>query len=157
MLAITRFNHNTYRENRDWCEKNGHKGCVYGSPVRVTDRIDPDTILYVLEMNNNINRIVGIGVIVPSKHYIKRAKIYSDNNYNRFVYNSRRRIDLECDYVTISIMKKIVMLEKMLFYGCRHFKRGHGIQLVPTWITLTSANKILPMLQEAFKKAKQCY
>ena len=91
MLAFTHFDSKTYQENRDWCIKNNYGGCIYGTPIRISSSIDPDTTLYVLEMNNTTNRIMGIGVIVPEKHTITRAKIYTDQNYNRFIYNSKFR------------------------------------------------------------------
>ncbi len=152
MLGFTHFDSKTYRENRDWCLKNNYEGCIYGSPIRISSSIDPDTTLYVLEMNNTTNRIMGIGVIVPGTRTITRAKIYSDQNYNRFIYNSKLRIDLENDFIPLSMIKKIVILEKMLFYGSRHCKRGQGIQLLPVWIRLTPANNILTGLQKYFRK-----
>ena len=152
MLAFTHFDSKTYQENRDWCLQNNYKGCIYGTPISISNNIDPDCKLYVLEMNNTTNSIMGIGIIVPGNRTIRRAKIYSDKNYNRFVYNSKLRIDLQNDYVPLSIIKKIVILESMLFYGNRHCKRGHGIQLLPLWIRLTPANNIVLGLQECFRK-----
>jgi len=152
MLALTHFDSKTYQENRDWCIKNNYGGCIYGSPIQISSSIDPDTRLYVLEMNNTTNRIMGIGVIVPGNRTITRAKIYSDQNYNRFIYNSKYRIDLENDFIPLSMVKKIVVLETMLFYGSRHCKRGQGIQLLPLWIRLTPANLILPKLIKYFHK-----
>lgn len=152
MLAFTHFDSKTYQENREWCTKNNYGGCIYGSPIQISSSIDPDTRLYVLEMNNTTNRIMGIGVIVPGSRTVTRAKIYSDQNYNRFIYNSKYRIDLERDYIPLGLIKKIVVLETMLFYGSRHCKRGQGIQLLPLWIRLTPANNILTGLQKYFKK-----
>ena len=152
MLAFTHFDRKTYQENRDWCLRNNYGGCIYGTPIRISSSIDPDTTLYVLEMNNTTNRIMGIGVIVPEKHTITRAKIYTDQNYNRFIYNSKLRIDFQKDFVPISMIKKIVVLERMLFYGSRHCKRGQGIQLLPLWIRLTPANLILLEITKYFNK-----
>jgi hypothetical protein len=94
---------------------------------------------------------MGIGVIIPGTRTVTRAKIYSDQNYNRFIYNSKLRIDLEKHYIPLGLIKKIVVLETMLFYGSRHCKRGQGIQLLPLWIRLTPANQILTGLQKYFK------
>ena len=146
MIAFTHFDNKTYQENRDWCIKNNYGGCIYGIPIRISSNISPDIKLYVLEMNNTTNRIMGIGIIIPNNHTITRAKIYSDQNYNRFIYNSKYRIDLYKDYIPLSMIKKIVLLETMLFYGSRHCKRGQGIQLLPAWIRSTPANNILKEL-----------
>ncbi len=154
MIAITRFNDTTYRENREWCRKNGYTGTIYGSPMRISEKINPDSELYVLEMNNSTNKIMGIGYIMPGRNTIKRAKIYGDNNYNRFIYNSSRRIDLENDYVSIKLVKIIISLEKVLFYGSRHCKRGQGIQLLPHWIILSPADLIGELIKKSLKNYK---
>ena len=154
MIAITRFNDTTYRENREWCRKNDYTGTIYGSPMRISEKISPDAELYVLEMNNSTNRIMGIGYIMPGRNTIKRAKIYRDNNYNRFIYNSSRRIDLENDYVSIKLIKLIISLEKALFYGSRHCKRGQGIQLLPHWIRLSPLDLIRELIKKSFKNDK---
>ena len=154
MIAITRFNDTTYRENREWCRKNDYRGTIYGSPMLISEKISPDAELYVLEMNNSTNRIMGIGYIMPGRNTIKRAKIYGDNNYNRFIYNSSRRIDFENDYVSIKLIKLIISLEKALFYGSRHCKRGQGIQLLPHWIRLSPADLIGELIKKSFKNDK---
>lgn len=151
MLALTHFDNKTYKENRDWCSKNNYEGCIYGTPIRISNSIDPDTKLYIFEMNNTTNQIMGIGIIVPANNTIRHAKIYSDQNYNRFIYNSKLRIDLQKNFVPISMIKKITILETMLFHGSRHCKRGQGIQLLPLWIRLTPANTILSQLIDYFK------
>lgn len=152
MLAFTHFDNKTYQENRDWCNKNNYTGCIYGTPIRISNSINPDTILYVFEMNNSSNKIMGIGVITPRIGSITRAKIYTDQNYNRYIYNSKLRIDLHKDFIPLSIIKNIVILERMLFYGSRHCKRGQGIQVLPSWIILTPVNIILQQLQNYLKK-----
>lgn len=141
-LAITRFDNNTYRENREWCRIHEFNGTIYGSPIRISESVLPDTILFVFEMNNSINEIMGIGII---KHghgsgevetNKKKYKIYSDNNYNRFIYQSKHRIDFDIEYLPIRFHKKILLLEKLLFKGSRHSKRGQGINIMPSWISL---------------------
>jgi len=138
-LALTRFDNNTYQENRNWCNKHNFDGTIYGSPIRISESILPQTILFVLEMNNSINQIMGIGIINVGIQEIKTDKknyrIYNDNNYNRFIYKSKYRIDFDNEYLSINFYKKIVLLEKLLFKGSRHSKRGQGINLIPLWIS----------------------
>lgn len=137
-LAITRFDNNTYRENREWCKASEFNGSIYGSPIRISESILPETILLILEMNNSINQIMGIGIIKCGCGEIisdkKKYRIYSDNNYNRFIYQSKYRIDFAVEYLPLGFYKKIVLLEKLLFKGSRHSKRGQGINLMPLWI-----------------------
>ena len=58
----------------------------------------------------------------------KKYNIYSDKNYNRYIYKSNFRVDknLFDDNIQINIKK----LEKLLFTGKTHLKRGHGIQII---------------------------
>lgn len=139
-LAITRFDNETYRENREWCRVRDFNGSIYGSPIRISESVLPETVLFVLEMNNSTNKIMGVGMVKcgGGKDAIidngKKCKIYSDNNYNRFIYQSKHRIDFSVEYLSMEFHRKIVLLEKLLFKGSRHSKRGQGIQLMPLWV-----------------------
>jgi hypothetical protein len=131
-ICVTRFTDTTYSENRSWINKNGDaKGCIYGTPVKIKESILPDTTLLVIEMNNTKNSIEGIGIIKNNltpenkKHY----KIYSDNNYNRFIYKSHFRIDKN-DFTT-NEKQMLNLLEHFLFKTPYHCKRGQGIQKIP--------------------------
>ena len=152
-IAITRFTNETYLQNKFWRERNSYDGCIYGCPVKISYVIDPDIILFVLEMNNTTNKIMGISVIQPMScvgykykvnakdnandivctKYTKKVNIYDDKNYNRFIYSSKYRIDISTDFIPISFYRKILILERMIFYGKSHCKRGQGIQLIPSW------------------------
>ena len=138
-LAVTRFDNNTYQENREWCNIHNFSGAIYGLPIKISESLQPETILFVLEMNNSINQIMGIGIIKCGCGEIitdkKKYRIYSDNNYNRFIYKSKYRIDFSQKYLSLKFYKKIVLMEKLLFKGSRHCKRGQGIQMLPSWIT----------------------
>ena len=125
-ILITRFTNLTFKENKDYREKKKII-CIYGSPVKISELILPDSLIIILEMNNSLNIIEGIGII--KNNYVKnerKHKIYSDNNYNRFIYKSNLRIDKKSftDYEKAYIKK----LEELLFYTKGHSKRGHGIQ-----------------------------
>ena len=131
-IYVTRFNNDTFDENRTWVKKyNSNVGCVYGSPIKISETILPYSQLIVLEMNNSKNIIEGIGIIKNciAKENIKYYKIYSDNNYNRYIYKSNYRIDrknfnsYESDVISL--------LEEYLFKSAYHCKRGQGIQKLP--------------------------
>ena len=130
-ICITRFDNKTIRENRLWKENNKFNGCIYGTPVKITENILPETRIIVIEMNNSLNKIEGFGIILnrlakPDKN----NKIYLDNNYNRYIYKSKLRIDIEEIYDNY-IKNKINEIEKLLFKSKYHCKRGHGIQKLP--------------------------
>ena len=62
-ICVTRFNNSTYLENINYKKKNNIIGSIYGSPVKIKDYIDPYEIILIIEMNNSINKIEGIGII----------------------------------------------------------------------------------------------
>ena len=133
-VYVTRFNNKTYKENRNWLLKNNEIGCIYGSPIKISEQLLPDSEIIILEMNNSLNIIEGFGII---KNKIlnedkKKYKIYSDNNYNRFIYKSNKHIKRnELSEYEIKIINN---LEKLLFRSHYHCKRGQGIQNVPKLI-----------------------
>ena len=128
-IASTRFNNHTWNENVNYRNKIDHNGCIYGCPQSISSKILDDSLLYIFEMNNSLNRIEGIGLIKNKIYYDNYYKIYSDGNYNRFVYKSNYRVDrkqLELYYPDI-----LSLFELILFKGKTHLKRGFGITQVP--------------------------
>ena len=73
-VLLSRFTDETLLENRRWKENNGIK-CVYGSTRPISENL-PLIEYFVIEMNINTNKIVGIGLI--ENKYTKRLKIYSN-------------------------------------------------------------------------------
>ena len=124
----TRFNNSTWDENCRWREKNNFNGCIYNSPVYIKDNIPLQIPLFVIEMNNETNKIEGIGKIVNYVHTDKKYKVYSDLNYNRYTYLGKQRINRDM----IKDTEKLEKLEERLFKGKSHLKRGQGILNVPT-------------------------
>lgn len=127
-LTTTRFNNNTWDENCNYRNKKTNIGCIYGTPDTASEQIIPDGIIFVLEMNNDMNKIMGIGMI-RNKHFIKKHHIYSNEQYNRYSYVGKYRIDRNdmSDYEEI-IMKAF---DHLCFKGPRHMKRLSGIRLFP--------------------------
>ena len=133
-ICITRFDNKTFLENVTWKKKHGEIGCVYGTPIKISEKILPEMEIIVIEMNNSENVIEGLGIIKNKlqRENKKKYKIYDDNNYNRFIYKSVMRIDRS----SFSRYEKTVIqeLETMLFTTRRHSKRGQGIQSLPKFI-----------------------
>ena len=59
-LAVTRFNDQTWKENVMYRNSRQNNGCIYNSPRRISPLIYPDTVIFVIEMNNQKNQIEGI-------------------------------------------------------------------------------------------------
>jgi hypothetical protein len=130
-IGTTRFNNESWRENKRWRENNGFKGCIYNTPVHLAKHIRPESDIFVLEMNNDKpNRIMGIGLIQNHSYRQKEyAYIYSRGNYNRYTYKGSFRLDVE--NMTEEEKEVIKKLEDIVFKGKGHLKRGQGIIMVP--------------------------
>lgn len=73
-LACTRFNNNTWQEYQDWINTNQQTyeqiyqrplKCIYGTPREISNKkIPPQAKILVIEMNNDENKIMGIGEII---------------------------------------------------------------------------------------------
>jgi len=85
--------------------------------------------MFILEMNNETNRIMGIGM-VRNHPICNKYQVYSTDNYNRYVFAGKHRIDRsEMNEDEETIMK---LFDILCFTGNRHMKRGQGLQSFPT-------------------------
>lgn len=150
-LMTTRFNESTYRQNRSFCERNAaNLKCVYCCPHPVLAKIPVERIMFVLEMNNDANRIEGIG-LVRNRAYIRRYAVYENMNYNRHVYVGKQRIDRrEMTRAEEGVMQ---WLDLVCFKGTHHMKRGQGMTSFPTeWLFhLSNVMNVIAFLREMFK------
>ena len=88
-ILTSRFNNDTWDENCKYREKNVTISCVYGSPQRIAEKVPLNSIVFVIEMNNQTNKIMGIGLIRNSISIDKYYRVYNTGNYNRYVYMSK--------------------------------------------------------------------
>ena len=130
-ICVTRFNNETFKQNQSYRIENKIK-CIYGAPVKITEKILPSTNIIVIEMNNSKNIIEGFGIIKNKLAPLPNGKrchyIYNDNNYNRYIYKSNNRIDK--DDLNKNEKEIIKKLEDILFKTKGHMKRGQGIQRI---------------------------
>ncbi len=162
-IACTRFNNATWSENVDWRRRHNHPGCIYCSPtdINVTTTTDGST-LFVLEMNNDLNRIMGVGKIVcgagscagvESGNRVagRMFNVYDSRSYNRYKFIGRHRVDRETGIDPNPKLAAIFSrLDYLLFRNARHCKRGQGIQSIPKWITDTAERKCNYLLWRFF-------
>lgn len=148
-IACTIFNNATWAENADWRRRHRHAGCIYGSPTDIgVSTTSAGSTMYVIEMNNDLNRIMGVGKIVcgagscvgsaeaGNRLAQRKFNVYESRGYNRYKFLGKERVDRElhidpCPKLA-SIFKR---LDWMLFKTARHAKRGRGIQRIPKWIS----------------------
>jgi len=79
-------------------------------------------------MNNEINKIIGIGMI-RNKPRVNPSNIYENRNYNRYLFTGKYRIDR----VDMNEDEDIIMqvFDVLCFTGARHLKRGQGLNSFP--------------------------
>lgn len=127
-LLTSRFSTRTWNENEIYRKSHEKIGCIYCSEVPITQEVTTDKIMFVLEMNNDINKIMGIGLIKNHPH-INKYNVYENGNYNRYNYVGSIRIDrTSMTQEEETIMKA---LDILCFKGNTHMKRGHGLKLFP--------------------------
>ena len=144
-LATTRFNTQTWQECQQWLTKHQSEGCIYGTPIRVKEDMQP--LMIVLEMHNDENKIKAISLVKNQILFDSTySRIYKDRNYNRYVYKGRYRLILDRAEDTLTPLEKkiIAIFNQLLFKGACHFKRAQGITAVPNWIM---NNKLIDFLK----------
>ena len=99
------------------------------TPTRVSPDIPIKAKMFVLEMNNDTNTIMGISIIKNYVYMNQHHKIYSWGNWNRYIYKGKYRVNNDC--FTREEMEFVEKIESRIFKGKGHLKRGQGIQRVP--------------------------
>lgn len=150
-IMTSRFNNATWEENVNYRTRLKHKGCIYCCPVAVTQKIPYESIMFVLEMNNDTNQIIGIGM-VKNRAIRDKYKVYENGNYNRYVFVGNNRIDrADMNDDEESVMQ---LFDVLCFKGNRHMKRGQGLRSFPVELLYDLSKKLdlTKFIVEMFKK-----
>ena len=131
-IFVTRFNSLTYNElerYKDQENKNGYS--IYGCSrtISTVHNIDKK-LLFVLEMNNTLNKIVGIGII---NNIISKTPhhVYSDDKYNGVYYASPFHIKVDYSLSNEELNFIHYEFERSVFYGKSNLKRGQNLCKYP--------------------------
>jgi hypothetical protein len=128
-VVSTRFNNETYQENKEYkVKKNmGIYACIYCAPQPMSPKIIPESLVFVIEMNNTLNQVEGIGLIqnIP---LINSYNVYDMRNFNRYIYKGNYRINR--DELLEKNEKIMLILDYILFKEKTHMKRGSGFTRV---------------------------
>jgi len=145
-IVTTRFNDETWRENQTNRERRKIE-CLYAVPIKMSPKIEFNSIVFVIEMNNTSNRIEGIGLIRNKTIYDKYYKIYTEENYNRYYYFGKYNVNRQ--QILDMNEKMVTKLDLLLFKGKTHSKRGTGFTRIPDKIVkIYEAEESLSLLQE---------
>jgi hypothetical protein len=145
MLITTRFNENTWNENKSYRNKHNIP-CIYPVSQMYVYKIPINSWLFVVEMNNSFNRIEGIGLIKNRIYFDKDYNVYSDKNYNRYCYKGEYYLTRDC--FDAKIMET---LEVICFKGKGHLKRGHGFTRITDKLLANHTDfNIIALIQQTF-------
>jgi hypothetical protein len=156
-LVTTRFSNKTWEENTNYRKKNISIGCIYGSPQEFSPKILYDSIIFVIEMNNNTNQIEGIGLVKNRPFLDKYYLIYSEGNYNRYIYKSKYYLDRDIIIRNNSML--LDTLEYIVFKEKTHLKRGSGFTTVTQDLLKKKKSEKYQNLdlQKIIKNIVQCF
>ena len=156
-LIATRYDNKTLEQLSLFREKNpdefGQDKAIYCAPIRIKESIPVKETLMVIEMNNDINQVIGLGLI---KNYVwadKKYKIYEEMNYTRYSYKGNYRIPREKMSDQEEIYMKI--FDVILFKGKTHLKRGQGLTEVPEKLykhIKISEQGLMDLLRQMFRE-----
>ena len=146
-IASTRFNNETYNENMTYRKKSGIP-VIYGTSIRIQEKYDIGTLMFVAEMNNEENRIEGIGLIRNTQVYDKKHTIYSNSDYNRYLYKGDCWISRETILDKDDEIAKIC--DTVLFKGKSNLKRLSGISVLTAQL-FTNWDYKLSVLKEKIR------
>jgi len=148
-LITTRFNNETWETN-DVFRKSKNIPAIYGTPQPITKSIPVDSTVFILEMNNDINQIVGIGMVKNHPFYHKYS-IYENSNFNRYIYIGKYHI-LRKD---MSEEENMIMtvFDILCFTGNTHMKRGANLKQFPLYMLYRCSKKtdLIEFIKNMFK------
>jgi len=144
-VVTSRFTNETLEKNYNYRKKN-KLVCIYNSPTKLSSKINYDSFVFVVEMNNSSNKIEGIGMVKnkldPKNYY----KVYEVGNINRYTYIGTSYISRD-DILCINA-ELVFVLDKILFTGYTHSKRGSGLTLIPEKLLQKSSLEGLNILMK---------
>ena len=125
-IGTTRFNNITWQELQHYKEKEKISGAIYGFPIRLKETISLKKNLFIIEMNNDENEIMGVGIIVNWLDLRKPRRIYKDRNYNRYIYKGTPYMS-RYDMIKYGDQERVDFIDNLLFKGSGHLKRGQSV------------------------------
>ena len=133
-IYTTRFNSYTFQENKRYKENvlGGFEGSLYSTTMPLPVSAPLDKYLFVLEMNNTLNRIMGIGFIKNILANDQSAWVYDNPGFNNYIYKSKFYVSMEDERME-DTWKKFIEdeFERTLFYGKSNLKRGSSFTRLP--------------------------
>lgn len=158
-LLTTRFSHDTWKENNDYLQNHPRVKCIYCSPYGVSTNIPIKTMLFVLEMNNSNNQIMGVGLVRNEPWREQECyRVYKNGYYNLTAYVGYHRLSREeLSNDTIDDIKIWEELENICFKGKGHLKMGSGMTSFPIHVLHRLKEYNIDILEWLSSKFKEKY
>jgi hypothetical protein len=117
----------TYEQNMRYRNK-FNETTIYGTTLKIRDKYPLGCLIFIAEMNNEKNRIEGIGLIKNLLVHDKRHKIYDNGEYNRYIYRGKYWLSREqIHYFNPEILE---IFDTVLFKGKSNLKCRMGITII---------------------------
>ena len=132
-IYTTRFNSYTYVQNQRFKENNDIDGSLYSTMLPFPKNTDDDKYLFVLDMNNTTNQVMGIGFVKNILAKNQNLNMYDDPAFNNYVYKSAFYIPIANNECIEPAWNDFMASEfhKYLFFGKTHLKRGGSFSRFP--------------------------
>jgi hypothetical protein len=127
-VVTGRYDNDTWNASLQYRAKKNF-ACIYAPPCRLSPLIDLNSPVFVVEMNNSTNQIMGIGLINNKLVTDKVYKVQADSNCNRYIYIGEYHISRELLDTYNPFL--VYVLDEILFKGYTHSKRGTGLTKIP--------------------------
>lgn len=127
-VVTGRYNNETWEASLQYRNRKNIQ-CIYAPPCKLSPLIHLNSPVFIIEMNNSTNQIMGIGLIKNKLVTDKVYKVQADSNCNRYIYIGEHHISR--DLLDMYNPFLVYVLEEILFKGYTHSKRGTGLTKIP--------------------------
>ncbi len=127
-VVTDRYNNETWEATVRYRNRKNIE-CIYAPPYKLAETIDLESPVFVIEMNNATNEIMGIGLIKNKLVTDKIYKVQEDSNHNRYIYIGEYHMSRELINNYNPFL--VYVLDEILFKGYTHSKRGSGLKKIP--------------------------
>ena len=106
-IYTTRFNSYTYLENQRYKENkmHGFSGALYSTTLPFPANTSDEKYLFVLDMNNTTNKLLGVSFLKNKLAKDQNINIYADPSFNNCIYKLNvsvfQFIKLYCFYIGV--------------------------------------------------------
>lgn len=148
-VVAARFSAQTWPEHTAYRERKKLVGCVYGTPLPMAESIPYRAPVFVLEMNFQEHRIMGVG-LVSNDCLVGVHHIYKDTQYNICAYEGKYRVDRE----EMSREEQEIMetFDEALFWKSKIWRIRNGLTQIPKWVRDMPDFKYKEVLRDMFVK-----